>query len=149
MSGTVQEFRPGGATTANLTTTELASPDDHASSRPATHCRAPTVVGTGGRVPPDAVIEDDATGDVETSGTFDPASDGLDFWESLEGMRVAAEQRRSPSARPTPSARSPVVGDDGANAAVRTARGGLIVTASDFNPERVVLDDLLDADARR
>jgi hypothetical protein len=34
------------------------------------------------------VIEDDASGDVETSGVFDPASDGIDFYESLEGMLV-------------------------------------------------------------
>jgi hypothetical protein len=32
------------------------------------------------------VIEDDATEDVETSGTFDASLDGIDFWESLEGM---------------------------------------------------------------
>ena len=32
----------------------------------------PTVVGVGGRVPPTTVIEDDATGDVETSGSFGP-----------------------------------------------------------------------------
>lgn len=44
-----------------------------------------TVVGTGGRVPPSSVIEDDANGSVETSGVFDPANDGIDFWESLEG----------------------------------------------------------------
>ena len=36
-------------------------------------------------MPPTTVIEDDATGDVETSGVFDPASDGIDFYESMEG----------------------------------------------------------------
>ena len=46
----------------------------------------PTVVGQGGRVPPTSVIEDDATGSVETSGVFDPASDGIDFYESMEAM---------------------------------------------------------------
>ena len=39
-------------------------------------------------MPPTLVIDDDATGDVETSGTFDPATDGIDFYESLEAMRV-------------------------------------------------------------
>ena len=34
------------------------------------------------------VIEDDATGDVESNGVFDPASDGIDFYESLEAMRL-------------------------------------------------------------
>ncbi len=36
-----------------------------------------------------------------------------------------------------------VLGDDGAEASVRTARGGIIVRPADFNPERVMLDDLL------
>ena len=36
-------------------------------------------------MPPSTVIEDDATGSVETSGIFDPATDGIDFYESLEG----------------------------------------------------------------
>ena len=88
------------------------------------------------------MIEDDATGDVETSGTFDPASDGLDFWESLEGMRV--QLNNAVAVGPTNSfGETRAVGDDGANASGRTPRGGLIVTANDFNPERVVLDDLL------
>src|SRR5919197_2222583 len=87
VNGHVSEFRPGGSTSANLTTTELTTPSitvlSSGNTLPAT-----TVVGAGGRVPPNTVIEDDATGDVETSGVFDPANDGLDFWESLEGMRV-------------------------------------------------------------
>ena len=49
---------------------------------------AATVIGPGGRVPPTEVIDDDATGDVETSGTFDATTDGIDFWESLEMMRL-------------------------------------------------------------
>ena len=39
-------------------------------------------------MPPSTVVEDDANGDVEPTGVFDPAQDGLDFWESLEGMRL-------------------------------------------------------------
>ena len=88
VTGTVSEFRPGGAAT-NLSTTELTNPvvTVTASGQP---LPAPTVVGPGGRVPPAQVIENDANGDVETTETaFDPANDGLDFWESLEGMRVS------------------------------------------------------------
>src|SRR5213078_4554127 len=36
-----------------------------------------------------------------------------------------------------------VVGDDGANASLRTARGGLLLRPNDANPERVVADDVL------
>ena len=41
----------------------------------------------------------------------------------------------------------PVVVDGGANASVRTARGGVIIRPTDFNPERVFLDDTLVGDA--
>ena len=138
----VQEFRPGGASSANLTTTELASPAVTVVSQ-GNALPAPTVVGIGGRVPPSMVIEDDASsGDVETSGTFDPQTDGLDFWESLEGMRV--ELNDAVAVGPTSSfGETQVVGDDGANAGLRTERGGLLAQPDDFNPERLVVDDQL------
>src|SRR5207302_3225407 len=79
VSGKVQEFRPGGASSGNLTTTALSGPTIAVVSR-GNPLPPPIVVGTGGRVPPSTVIEDDAIGgDVETSGTLDPASDWLDL----------------------------------------------------------------------
>ena len=45
-------------------------------------------------MPPSTVIDDDSTGDVETTETFDPANDGLDFWESLEGMWLGSTSPR-------------------------------------------------------
>jgi uncharacterized protein len=139
VSGTVQEFRPGGSGGAtNLTTTEIAAPTvtvvSHGNALPAA-----TVVGSGGRVPPAAVIDDDATGDVETSGTFNATADGIDFWESMEGMRV---QLNSPA----------VVGPSDSNGEIpvvptgsgtRSARGGIVAQAGDFNPERVFVDNAL------
>jgi hypothetical protein len=140
----VQEFRPGGTTTANLTTTELTSPTITVTST-GNALPAATVVGNGGRIPPSTVIEDDASsGDVETSGVFDPQSDGLDFWESLEGMRVQLND--AVAVGPTNAfGETQIVGDDGANAGLRTARGGLLARPTDFNPERVVVDDQLTA----
>src|SRR5437762_3620934 len=59
VKATVSEFRPGGATTANLTTTELASPKitvlSHGNALPSA-----TVIGIGGRLAPSSYIEDDA-----------------------------------------------------------------------------------------
>ena len=137
----VQEFRAGGASSTNLTTTELATPSITVLSTGNLVPQA-TTVGTGGRVPPNQIIEDDATGDVETSGVFDPSNDGLDFWESLEGMRV---QLNDPVAVGPTNAfgETQVVGDDGANAGLHTARGGLLLRPTDANPERVVADDVL------
>ncbi|HKY51446.1 MAG TPA: Ig-like domain-containing protein, partial [Candidatus Limnocylindria bacterium] len=137
--GTVTEFRPGGSTTINLTTTELANPGvgvtvlSSGNALPAT-----TVIGVD-RTPPTEVIEDDATGSVETSGVFDPATDGIDFWESLEGMRVQLNDARATGPRNSFGEISLVVGDAG----VRTARGGIVIRQNDFNPERLIIDDVL------
>jgi hypothetical protein len=37
----------------------------------------------------------------------------------------------------------PVVSDNGAGVGPRTARGGVVITPDDFNPERTMLDDTL------
>src|SRR5205085_2548109 len=83
-------------------------------------------IGIGGRMPPTSVIEDDASsGNVETSGVFDPASDGLDLYESLEAMLV---QINDPViVGPTNSFNEiPVLPDDGSWAGPRTAHGGIL-----------------------
>jgi len=138
VKATVTEFRPGGTGTANLTTTELTAPTVTKLGTRAVP--AATVIGAGGRVPPSAVIDDDANGDVEVSGTFDAATDGIDFYESLEGMRVQVNNpvATGPS---TSFGEIPVLADDGAGASVRTTRKGIAIRSTDFNPERVVLDD--------
>ncbi len=142
VSGTVSEFRAGGVTSANLTTTEIAGSPAVTVQSMGNPLPAPEIIGSGGRVPPSEVIEDDATGDVETTGTFDPAFDGIDFYESMEGMLVQVND--AVAVGPTNDfGETPVIGDAGANASVRTARGGIVVRTSDFNPERIILDDIL------
>jgi endonuclease/exonuclease/phosphatase family metal-dependent hydrolase len=105
---------------------------------------APIVIGNGGRIPPSTIIEDDASGDVETSGIFDPANDGLDFYESLEGMLVQVNNAVAVGPRNN-FGEIPVLSDNGANAGVRTPRGGIVIQPSDFNPERIILDDVIAA----
>jgi predicted extracellular nuclease len=143
VSGRAVEFRPGGSGgTNNLTTTEIdrVSALEIVSSGNA--LPAATVLGDGGRIPPSEAIEDDATGSVETSGVFDPATDGIDFYESVEGMRVHVND--AVATGPTNQfGEIPVVGDAGANAGPRTVRDGVIITPTDFNPERIILDDTL------
>jgi predicted extracellular nuclease len=143
VSGRVVEFRPGGESTDNLTTTEITTPGlSVAVLSGGNPLPAPTVVGAGGRVPPSMVIEDDATGSVETSGVFDPGADGIDFYESLEGMRVQVNDAVAVGPR-NGFGEIPVVGDRSALAGVDSVRGGVLVRPNDFNPERVILDDTL------
>jgi predicted extracellular nuclease/uncharacterized protein YjiK/Ca2+-binding RTX toxin-like protein len=144
VSGTVAEFRPGNNAN-NLTITQITSPaiTTLSSGNP---LPAAVILGNGGRAIPTTVIENDAT-NVETSGTFDPAQDGIDFYESLEGMLVQVNN-------PITTSRTNVFGtseeiwvlaDNGANASSTTARGGSLITATDFNPERIQIDDLINA----
>jgi predicted extracellular nuclease len=140
LNGSVSEFRPGGASSNNLTTTELVSPAitlvSHANPLP-----PPVVIGQGGRMPPTTVIDDGVSGTVETfSVVLDPAHHGIDFYESLEGMRV--QINNAVVVGPTNSFNEiPVLADNGADASLRTARGGIIAQRTDFNPERIIVDD--------
>lgn len=141
VSGTVSEFRPGGNTTNNLSSTQISAPTI-ASAPAAGTLPAPVVMGRGGRVPPAQVINDDGNVDVETGGDFDVVNDGIDYYESLESMRVQID---------SPVVVGPrnnfgevwVVADGGADAGLRTARGGIVIRSDDLNPERIQIDDTL------
>jgi predicted extracellular nuclease len=141
VTGRVDEFRPGGLDTANLTTTEIT---DATWSATGTGAIAPTTVGLGGRIPPIFVIDNDAVGGTpENPATpFDANQDGIDFHESLEGMLVRI--RNPLVVGPTNGFEElPVVSDFGLLAFPHTARGGVFVRPNDFNPERIILDDAL------
>ena len=92
------------------------------------------VIGTGGRVPPSENIDNDAF------SFFEPDTDGLDFFESLEGMLVTVEDAVS-------VAGSNEVGDIytvsnlGATASGTSERGTLTIAPDDFNPERICIDN--------
>lgn len=145
VSGTVTEFRPGNNAN-NLTITQISSPVISVLSQ-GNALPAAVMLGNGGRTIPSQVITNDAvSGNVENPATpFDPAEDGIDFYESLEGMRVQINSpvATSPTANFGTSEEIWVLADNGANATSRTARGGSLISASDFNPERIQIDDLI------
>lgn len=146
VSGTVSEFRPGG-NADNLTITQISNNNSVQTLNVTPWTTAPTttihpvVIGKD-RIPPTSIIDNDAAGgNVENPATsFDPEEDGIDFYESLEGMVVKV---------PNPVAVSPtnnfgeiwVLANDGEEATGRTARGGIGISPDDFNPERIQIDD--------
>ena len=137
VNGTVTEFRTNSNDPNNLTVTEITSPTVTRLS-PGNPLPTVTILGNGGRAIPTNVIEDDVVGgNIETgTNTFDPSTDGIDFYESLEGMRVQINNPVTVS----PSATNGSVwllADDGVNATGRTVRGGILVSTNDFNPERI------------
>ena len=154
VDGTVDEFRSGGAAGfENLTTTEIVSPTVTIVS--GEHDLPTTVIGVD-RLPPTIVIDDDSTTSVEASdAVYDPANDGIDFWESLEGMRlrVADAVAVGPTAFFGATSREiAVISQLQAGAGIRTPRGGILVRQlgpagdyrpGDFNPERLILGNTL------
>jgi uncharacterized protein len=148
VSGTVSEFRPGGSAN-NLTVTELINNEAIKSlsviawNNPPIKSISPTILGNGGRTIPPSIIDNDAS-NVETNGSFDPSQDGIDFYESLEGMLVQVNNpvTTSPTANFGTSEEIWVLADNGTNASNVSARGGSLITSSDFNPERIQIDDL-------
>ena len=146
LQGTVSEFVPGGASSGNLSTTQISGLTGIVVASGGNALPAAVVIGAGGRQPPTEVIEDDGF------TIFDPATDGTDFFESLEAMRVTA--RDAVAAGPTTDfGEIYAVADGGAGATNLSARGtvnieggsgGPTVTntlGGDFNPERIQFDD--------
>jgi uncharacterized protein len=133
VDGTVEEMYPGGISTGNLSITQIKSPVARVinSGLP---LPAPVTIGRGGRIPPGEVIKSDRE-------IYKPNTDGLDFYESLENMLVQVND--AVAAGPTNSFKeTAVLADGGKDASVRTPRGGIVVRENDFNPERIIIDDL-------
>ena len=141
VAGRVSEFRPSNAN--NLTVTQIGSPTFTVLST-GNPTPAATAVGLGGRMPPVAVIDNDTSGSVETGPTtFDPAQDGIDFWESMEGMLVRVDDGAVVDETES-FGEITLLADNGIWATgTRTSRGGILPATdySDFNPERVTVDD--------
>jgi predicted extracellular nuclease len=132
VTGEVSEFAPGSASERNLSGTELFLP---AIARLSTGnaLPAPTVLGAAGRSPPTEIIDDDRL------SSFDPDQDGIDFYESLEAMRVRVDGALAVA--PTNAfGEIFAVPDRGADATGMNSRGGITASAGDFNPERIQID---------
>ncbi|MFN7988525.1 MAG: esterase-like activity of phytase family protein [Thermoanaerobaculia bacterium] len=89
----------------------------------------PVKLFTERRVPP-AVDDDGLT-------RFEPASDAIDFWESLEGMRV--EVPGGTAVGPSSSRGDFVLRPDGAPPVPRTLAGGVLLTEKGPSLDRVLL----------
>jgi len=130
----VREYRPGNAD-ENLSVTELVEPRitvvEHNRPLP-----APVLIGAAGSRPPTRAAWAAPAGDVEAERQLDPARNGIDFYEQFEGMRLAIADAVAvgPSTRRNDVVLLP---DGGAWAGPRSARGGIIATADDVNPERI------------
>lgn len=90
------------------------------------------IIGVEGRQSPTEIIDDDRL------TIFDPERDGIDFWESLEGMRVMVKKAIAVSPL-NEFGEIFTVEDRGLNATGLSPRQTMVISEADFNPERIQL----------
>lgn len=148
VTGIVSEFR-GGNDPSNLTITQLTSPvitvESSGNALPTA-----VLIGPDGITPPTETIDDD------NFATFDPENDGIDFFESLEGMLVTIQNPVAVDSTTGFGELYTVASDGAGNLSgsnvsedgLVTVRGGVDAlggfnsgAGSDFNPERIQIDE--------
>ena len=133
VAGTVAEFFPGDTDNRNLPTTQITNANITTLSTGNDLPNA-VILGQGGRVPPNENIDEDAF------SSFDPETDGVDFFESLEAMRVTAQDLVAVSGT-NRFGEIFTVADNGAGATGISDRGTLNISPDDFNPEKIQIDE--------
>ncbi len=123
VNGTVTEFYPGGMETGNLSITQIENAEYSVISRN-NPLPLPVILGEGGRTLPTKVIDDDGK-------QIFQMTDGLDFFESVEGMLVQIND--AIVVAPTTAYKEiAVLPDFGKAATGLNERGGITISAEDF-----------------
>jgi len=163
VDGTVAEFTPGGESTGNLSTTQLSGATLYTSSDNFTATTvAVTTVGLSGadrNLPSTTIVDNDTNGNINNTveTTYDPTEDGIDFYESLEGMLISVTNPTVVGAT-NRFGETYVVPNGGAGATGMNSRGGISLDilaggvvnrldqgdgGVDYNPERIQIEDTL------
>ena len=134
VTGTVGEFKGGDN---SLTVTQVAAT---AVTVMSSGNALPTAVliGTGGLLPPTESIDSDGL------TIFNPEKDGIDFWETLEGMRIMVDTPIAVS-NSNNFGETDIVASAGVGATGVNDRGGITISEGDYNPEKLQLEDRLAA----
>ncbi|MEO0803840.1 MAG: endonuclease/exonuclease/phosphatase family protein [Cyanobacteria bacterium J06642_2] len=139
--GDVSEFRQGGDNSADLSLTQISNPMFEVQSSQ-NETPVPVIIGAGGSAIPNAFVQVD--GDLEADDRpLDPDNSSIDFFESLEGMLVQVSD--SVAVGPTdPFNQIFVMTEADRDAATQTTNGGVLISANNFNPNRIELDGGID-----
>lgn len=139
-SAEVREYNPAGVGENSLSRTSLRTREVEVLSS-GNDLPVPVLIGEAGRQIPDRIIENDVNGYVgRNTALFDPDEDGMDFFESLENMRVQVNNAIVVSSINSYN-EVIVVADMGKNASGLSPAGVLLLAENDPNPERIMLDD--------
>ena len=95
-----------------------------------TELPAPLVIGED-IFPPTEIIDNDAL------TSFDPLEDGIDFWESVELMRIAVPDAKIVG--PQDYGEVVVVAGNSTKTEFNVL-GGISISENDYNPERIIVD---------
>ncbi|MFS0775240.1 5'-nucleotidase C-terminal domain-containing protein [Neobacillus sp. 3P2-tot-E-2] len=126
VDGTVTENGGG----ANLSTTRITA--TAVTKTGTAELPEPLVVGKD-ILPPNKIIDNDKM------QSYDPAEDGIDFWESVEYMRVSFP---SPVVVGPPYSNDiPIMVPSTSNNTLNVA-GGINIAKDDYNPEKIMLDNV-------
>ncbi len=133
--GAVAEFLGGEG---SLTLTQLVAPAVTVASQ-GNALPSAVLIGVDGVLPPSQVLDDDGL------ASYDPQHDGIDFWESLEGMRVTLQTPQAVS-NTNDFGETDVVVSHGVGATGINDRGGITISPNadgtvDYNPEKIQIDD--------
>ena len=128
VDGTVTENGGG----ANLSTTRITATAVTKTSETKAELPAPLVVGKD-IVPPNKIIDNDKM------ESFDPEEDGIDFWESVEYMRVSFPDALVVG--PPYNNDVPIIVKSTTNNELNN-QGGLNIAIDDYNPEKIFLDNV-------
>jgi|GEM_PF-6964181 hypothetical protein len=92
----------------------------------------PIILGTDRSIPENSIDDD-------SFDSFDITEDAIDFYESLEGMRVQVDNALVIG--PTEYGQTAVLPNSGDyNSGARTEFGGVLIAEGDFNPERIIVE---------
>ena len=127
VNGTVTENGGG----ANLSTTRITATAVTKTSETKAELPAPLVVGKD-IMPPNKVIDND------NMQSFDPKEDGIDFWESVEYMRLSFPDALVVGA---PYNDVHIIVKNTTNNELNN-QGGLNIAIDDYNPEKIFLDNV-------
>ena len=147
VSGRVQEFRPGN-NASNLTTTQINASASFAGAWTSVSSgnALPTAIFIGpGFLPPTAISA--GLGNVETTPGYAlrPQLYSMDFYESMEGMRVSLPSAISSGPTNVGTGETALYASAQAGAAgtFLSPRGGVVIGPGQFNGQRIIIDNRL------
>ncbi|AQU80252.1 endonuclease [Planococcus faecalis] len=131
ITGTVEEHFQEGYSDAkdnDLPITRIRATD--ATKTATAALPEPIIIGKDVQ-PPSEIIDNDGL------TSFDPTEDGVDFWESLELMRLAVPNAQVVG--PQNYGEVVIVAENSPNTDFHK-QGGILISENDYNPERITVD---------